>query len=109
MNRSRCLALCLVCLLWLNVDTRMTEAVIIRQAGDDTYTPADERMAMYQKHVELAKKSEYKNHNWYFLGPTNISGRVTDLAATTPRSNTYTIYAATASGGVWKTDNEGTT
>lgn len=109
MNRSRCLTLCLTCLLWLTVNTRTTDAVIMRQAGDDTYTPADERMAMYQKHVELAKQSEYKNHNWYFLGPTNISGRVTDLAATTPRSNTYTIYAATASGGVWKTDNEGTT
>jgi photosystem II stability/assembly factor-like uncharacterized protein len=73
------------------------------------YTPAADRMAWYQKHVEMKATSEFKDLEWQFLGPTNVSGRVTDVAATTPRGNTYTIYAATASGGVWKTDNEGTT
>ena len=73
------------------------------------YTPAADRMAWYQKHVEMKEASEFKDLKWQFLGPTNISGRVTDVAATVPRGDTYSIYAATASGGVWKTENEGTT
>ncbi len=77
--------------------------------SSESYTPAKDRMAWYQKHLELKEESPYKDLAWQFLGPTNISGRVTDIAVTTPRSNTYSIYAATASGGVWKTENEGTT
>ncbi len=75
----------------------------------DTYTSAEDRMAWYAKHVEMKETSAYKDLRWQFLGPTNISGRVTDVAATTPRGRTWSIYAATASGGVWKTENEGTT
>ncbi len=75
----------------------------------DAHTSGADRMASYQKHVEMKTSSPYKDFQWQFLGPTNISGRVTDVAVTTPRSNSYSIYAATASGGVWKTENEGTT
>jgi photosystem II stability/assembly factor-like uncharacterized protein len=73
------------------------------------YTAAADRMAWYQKHVEMQETSRFKDLKWQFLGPTNLSGRVTDIAATTPRGKTWSIYAATASGGVWKTGNEGTT
>jgi len=52
-------------------------------------------------------QSLFKNLPWQFLGPTNISGRMTDIAV--PRGGSYTIYAAGATGGVWKTVNEGTT
>ncbi|MCJ7488387.1 MAG: hypothetical protein MUQ25_19790, partial [Candidatus Aminicenantes bacterium] len=38
-----------------------------------------------------------------------ISGRVTDVAVVAPKGKNYTIYVATASGGIWKTENEGTT
>jgi photosystem II stability/assembly factor-like uncharacterized protein len=34
---------------------------------------------------------------------------VTDVAVVTPKGKSYTIYVASASGGVWKTENEGTT
>ena len=88
------------CVLW-------APAVISTQAQE--YTSAEDRLAWYEKHTEMKESSPHKNLKWQFLGPTNISGRVTDIAVTTPRSNTYSIYAATASGGVWKTENEGTT
>ncbi len=80
-----------------------------QEPAADTYTSADERMVRYQKHEAMKESSAFKELKWQFLGPTNISGRVTDIAVTTPRSNSYSIYAATASGGVWKTENEGTT
>lgn len=79
------------------------------KADPAEYTSGLDRMAWYQQHVEMKGQSPYKDFRWQFLGPTNISGRVTDVAVTTPRGSSYAIYAATASGGVWKTDNEGTT
>jgi photosystem II stability/assembly factor-like uncharacterized protein len=41
------------------------------------------------------------------IGPANMSGRIVDLAVV--ESNTYTFYAASATGGLWKTTDNGTT
>lgn len=41
------------------------------------------------------------------LGPANMSGRITDLAVV--ESRPATMYVAAASGGVWKTVNNGAT
>ena len=41
------------------------------------------------------------------IGPTRQSGRVVDFAV--PLQEPYTFYVATASGGLWKTVNNGTT
>ncbi|HEX9792844.1 MAG TPA: hypothetical protein VGC54_02575, partial [Planctomycetota bacterium] len=72
-------------------------------------TPGDLRMEWFREHERMVEATPYGDMNWQFLGPENISGRVTDLAAGTPRGKTYTLFAATASGGLWKTVNEGTT
>jgi photosystem II stability/assembly factor-like uncharacterized protein len=39
------------------------------------------------------------------IGPATMSGRIVDLAVL--ESDPYTFYAATATGGVWKTTNNG--
>ena len=44
---------------------------------------------------------------WRSIGPANMSGRVTDVAV--PRARPRRSTARTATGGVWKTDNNGTT
>jgi hypothetical protein len=44
---------------------------------------------------------------WRALGPALMSGRIADLALDPTRPNTW--YVAAGSGGVWKTDNAGTT
>lgn len=41
------------------------------------------------------------------LGPTNMGGRIMDIAVYGPRPQIF--YIATASGGLWKTENAGTT
>jgi photosystem II stability/assembly factor-like uncharacterized protein len=74
-----------------------------------TSTPADLRLKLYDQHVAMKDRSLFKNVPWQFLGPTNISGRMTDVAVVAPKGKHYTIYVAGASGGVWKTTNEGTT
>ena len=72
-------------------------------------TRGQERLRLYQQHQELLSSSSLKDMHWQHMGPTNISGRCTDVEAVRPRGNSYTIYVAVSSGGVWKTDNEGVT
>jgi photosystem II stability/assembly factor-like uncharacterized protein len=67
------------------------------------------RLDGYRKHLEMTESSAFNKLKWEHIGPTNISGRATDVVAITPRGQNYTIYVGTASGGVWKTVNEGTT
>jgi photosystem II stability/assembly factor-like uncharacterized protein len=70
-------------------------------------TSASLRLQWYQNHLELKNVSKFKNLKWRFIGPEIMSGRIVDVAI--PKGSKFTIYAASASGGVWKTINEGTT
>ncbi|MCC6670337.1 MAG: PDZ domain-containing protein [Planctomycetes bacterium] len=45
--------------------------------------------------------------SWRNIGPVNMSGRITALAVHPDHRNTW--YVASASGGLWKTTNAGTT
>ncbi len=44
---------------------------------------------------------------WRSVGPTNMAGRVTDVEGIPSPSKTF--YVAAATGGIWKTTNNGTT
>ncbi len=72
-------------------------------------TPGETREKWYKEYLELKDVSVYKNLPWQFVGPINISGRMTDVAVVAPKGKNYTIYVAGASGGIWKTENEGVT
>jgi photosystem II stability/assembly factor-like uncharacterized protein len=72
-------------------------------------TTPELRLQMYEAHVAMTEASPFKSHPWQFVGPTNVSGRMTDIAVVTPKGGSYTIYVAGASGGVWRTRNEGVT
>jgi len=67
------------------------------------------RLKGFEEYKALQAASKFKDLKWQHLGPTNISGRVTDVAVVAPKGKNYTIYVASASGGLWKTENEGTT
>jgi photosystem II stability/assembly factor-like uncharacterized protein len=73
--------------------------------------PADAtfRLKAWDTFVSMRGTSPFKDLKWQFLGPTGISGRVVDVAVANRKGKTRVIYAATASGGLWKTENEGTT
>ena len=79
------------------------------EVGPPSYTPGEQRMEWYAHHEEMLANTPFGEHQWQFVGPTNISGRVTDVAVVEPRGENYTIFVATASGGVWRTRNEGVT
>ncbi|MCD6201046.1 MAG: hypothetical protein J7K46_04470 [Bacteroidales bacterium] len=71
-------------------------------------TNGEKRMELYQQVLAMKENSSMKDLQWQFLGPINISGRCTDVEVVRPKGKNYTIYVATASGGLWKTINEGT-
>ena len=70
-------------------------------------TSPDQRVKWFDQFMAMKEGSAYKKLKWNFIGPDNISGRLTDvdIHPDNPRS----IYAASASGGLWNTDNAGTT
>ncbi len=83
-------------------------AGLVSSSGYLFSSEAAGRWQGFERHRQLAGASPSAGIPWQFIGPTNISGRCTDIAVVTPRGPQYTIYVATASGGVWKTENEGT-
>jgi photosystem II stability/assembly factor-like uncharacterized protein len=48
-----------------------------------------------------------RNFTWRSIGPANMGGRIDDIAAV--ESNPSTFYVGFATGGLWKTTNNGTT
>ncbi|MCI0474336.1 MAG: glycosyl hydrolase, partial [Ignavibacteria bacterium] len=69
------------------------------------YTPAIERLKSFQERNE--QFSLFANLRFRSVGPTVMSGRVVDLEVNA--SDPSVFYVAYASGGVWKTVNNGIT
>ena len=70
-------------------------------------TTAAERIAGFSKRALTENRSLVKNISFRNIGPTVMSGRVVDLDVN-PADPTI-FYVAYASGGVWYTNNNGTT
>src|SRR5512143_3493914 len=72
-------------------------------------TDPQQRLKWFEQHRAMAAQTPFKDLRWQFVGPTNVSGRVIDVAAISPYAKYLTIYAASATGGLWKTENDGVT
>jgi len=62
----------------------------------------------WDAHKALAQSSPYRSMNWSFVGPTNISGRIADVAVA-DRGTSRRLYAGSCCGGVWVSDDLGQT
>jgi photosystem II stability/assembly factor-like uncharacterized protein len=60
----------------------------------------------YDSYRSMVQSSPYRTIAWQPLGPTNITGRATDVAVA-ERNGARRIYAAFATSGVWKSDDNG--
>lgn len=69
-------------------------------------TPAEERLAGFDRHRQLHENSLVGNVPFRSVGPTVMSGRVADLEASP--FDPATFYVAYASGGLWRTTSNGT-
>ncbi|MFN7784395.1 MAG: WD40/YVTN/BNR-like repeat-containing protein, partial [Lysobacterales bacterium] len=65
----------------------------------------EQREAAWQQHQQMQDASIFKGLSWRSIGPTGQGGRVVDLASVPGQP--YTFYVAYATGGVWKTTNNG--
>ena len=72
-----------------------------------TSTTGAQKMTAFKQHQLLLQQSPYKNIQWRLTGPGNRSGRSTDVAGITGNPNI--MYAAYATGGLWKTEDAGET
>lgn len=60
----------------------------------------------YRQQKEIALQDR-QGSSWEYCGPTNVGGRITDVEILKSSPNTY--YAGAASGGVFKSENSGST
>ena len=68
----------------------------------------DSHLAAWGAHQTLAAASPHKAMSWSYVGPTNVSGRVTDVAVA-DHGTARRLYAGSCCGGVWKSDDLGQT
>jgi photosystem II stability/assembly factor-like uncharacterized protein len=69
---------------------------------------ADDLRSAYDTFRTMAKASPYAGIPWQHIGPSNVSGRATDIAVA-ERGSTRRIYAGYATSGVWQSDDHGRT
>ena len=62
----------------------------------------------WDAHAAMTQSSPYRAMNWTFVGPTNISGRIADVAVA-ERGSSRRLYAGSCCGGAWASDDLGKT
>lgn len=67
-------------------------------------TTAKEMKEAVAFHQQMLSNSPYRNYPALNIGPTNMSGRIVDIEVT---NDFKTYFVAAASGGVWKTQDNG--
>jgi photosystem II stability/assembly factor-like uncharacterized protein len=66
----------------------------------------EERIDAFEKHLTMESETQF-NGIWQFIGPEIMSGRISDIDV--PVGSENIIYAASATGGVWKSVDGGET
>lgn len=74
-------------------------------AQQPVFTNGAQKLAAWTKQKQMLTASPYKNLQWRLVGPDIRSGRSTDVEGITGNPNI--IYAAFATGGLWKTEDAG--
>jgi photosystem II stability/assembly factor-like uncharacterized protein len=72
-------------------------------AGDHTA-----HLKAWDAHKAMTQSSPYRTMSWSYLGPTNISGRMTDVAVA-DHGASRRLFAGSCCGGVWASDDLGQT
>lgn len=90
-------------LLTLTVGLLLCGAAAARDTT--TRTDPEQRWQAWEQHQALGASSWFGGLQWRAIGPTVQGGRVVDIEVHPQQP--YTFYVAYASGGVWKTTNNG--
>ena len=82
-------------------------SVPLAAKADTARTDPDARWRSWEQHQAMEASSWFGGLEWRSIGPTVQGGRVVDIEV--HPSDPYTFYVAYASGGIWKTENNGVT
>jgi photosystem II stability/assembly factor-like uncharacterized protein len=83
-------------------------AVFAAPSAQTPRADADHLRRAWDTYTTLRDRSPYRTVSWSYLGPTNVSGRATDIAVA-DAGGRRRIYVGYATSGVWKTDDDGRT
>jgi len=93
----------------------LTAVLTAAALGYSGYTPAAQTrfdaaalIKGYGTYLQMRQASPTAAVPWQYLGPTNVSGRATDVAIA-DKDGRRTIIVGYATSGVWKSDDNGTT
>ncbi|HET6213050.1 MAG TPA: hypothetical protein VFE14_09295, partial [Micromonosporaceae bacterium] len=78
-----------------------------RQIPGDVITPGDLDFAAQQAAAIPDELHGLVNPNWSLVGPSNVGGRVTDIAP--DHTQPGTVFVAVATAGLWKSTDAGVT
>ncbi len=92
----------LAALLFLAISVTPASAQRIKPNGVGTL---EEKLASWEKRQAMDEASPFHGLSWRSVGPTKQGGRVVDIESIP--GEPYTFYVVVASGGVWKTTNNG--
>lgn len=98
MLRSICLGLVSVAVLTTGADAQ-------RRPRPSDPPSADARRSAWERHQELDRTTPFRGLAWRDIGPVVQGGRLVDIEGVP--GEPYTFYVAYASGGLWKTTNNG--
>ncbi len=101
------LAFVLLMLVFSNSLSGADKDEILMKKFNQNPTSPEVRLKSYEKHKLMQNTTLFKTLKWNLIGPFEISGRVTDIEV--PKNKPYVYYVASASGGVWVTENNGIT
>jgi photosystem II stability/assembly factor-like uncharacterized protein len=78
------------------------------QAQTQARAGADDVIRGYATYQQMRAASPTASLPWQYIGPTNVSGRATDVAIA-DRDGRRSIYVGYATSGVWKSSDNGAT
>jgi photosystem II stability/assembly factor-like uncharacterized protein len=91
---------------WFAIGALIFTTQLLFAQEQPPYTPADQRIQSFAQRKKLEAASIANGIAFRSVGPSVMSGRVSDLDVS-PTDPTH-FYVAYASGGLWKTVNNGT-
>ena len=69
--------------------------------------PVEARLKGYEQRLKMEGDSPFAGVKWRSVGPERQGGRVIDIAR--PRNQPNVLYVAYATGGLWRTEDDGNT
>lgn len=88
-------------------DAASPSSVDVSPAAEPVPVAADAIRESWDRHVAMRDASPFRGLPWRSIGPVVQGGRVVDIEVLPGKP--YTFYVAYASGGLWKTTNNGVT